>query len=397
MLTTCKSVLKLPYLEKIKVVAGEKGLNRIITWVQVVEYPEYSKWLKGGELILISGIAIKNNINSLVNFIRDINSRSLSGIVISIGPYIKEIPKEVIEIGNQLDFPIFEIPFEVKFIDVSQSICKAIFANKVNQESMENFMKDIIFRDFTFSEDILSRAVAYGYNPKTKYISFVVELHNEKDMLECDLKTKQYIEQIVIEVLGEWNKRSIHIMQYNSIILMLPKNEKRTIKNIAMNIIEEIISKAKNINVNIGVGGEFSELRDFKISVSEAHRCLKVLKLNNDNNTVISYDELGIYKLFFQMDNLEEMKKFYLDVLKKLIDYDSKNTTELMNTLEMYIKESTNINRTAEKLFIHRNTLKYRIRRIEEITKCSLKDVNVLFNFDTALKIKKFLTMENAV
>ncbi|MCR3759045.1 PucR family transcriptional regulator [Clostridium felsineum] len=395
MLTTCKSILKLPYLEKIKVVAGEEGLNRIIRWVQVVEYPEYSKWLKGGELILISGIGIKNNINALVDFIKDINSRNLSGIVISVGPYIKGIPKEVVEIGNQLNFPVFQIPFEVKFIDVSQSICKAIFANKVDQESMDNFMKDIIFRDFTFSEDILNRAMVYGYDPKKNYTSFVIGLNNTNNTFKDNLPTKHYVEQIVIDVLNKWKKKSIYIMQYNSIILMIPENKKITMNNIAKNIIESINLKTENINVNIGIGGGFSDLKDFKTSVNEAHRCLKVLKLNREINAFKSYDELGIYKLFFKMEDQEEMKKFYLDTLGELMDYDLKNSTDLMGTLDRYIRESGNINKTAEELFIHRNTLKYRIKRIEEISKCNLRDINVLFNFDTAIKIKKFLKMES--
>lgn len=400
MLTTCESILKLPYLEKIKVVAGEKGLNRIVRWVQVVEYPGYSKWLKGGELILISGVAIKDNVNVLVDFVKDINSRNLSGLVINIGPYIKQTPKEVIELANTLNFPIFELPFEVKFIDVSQSICKAIFANKIDQESMDNFMKDIIFRDFTFSDDILSRAMNYGYDPKKDYTSFVIGIENLDDIVdngdeESMVSIKQYIEQIVMNVLNKWNKKSIYIMQYNSIILMIPESGKKIIEDIAEDIIDNITSNEKGLKVNIGIGGTWNELKDFKTSVNEAHRCLNVIKLNDDVNRIQRYDDIGIYKLFFEMDKPEKMKKFYLNTLEELINYDFKNGTELLNTLEMYIKESGNINRTSEKLFIHRNTLKYRIKRIEEISKCNLRDINVLFNFDTAIKIKRFLSIEN--
>ncbi|WP_242851437.1 PucR family transcriptional regulator ligand-binding domain-containing protein [Clostridium sp. DMHC 10] len=124
MVVTCGNMLKLPSLEKMKVVAGEKGLNRIIRWVHVMEYPEYSKWLNGGELILFSGVSIENDVDKFINFVRDINSKNVSGLAVNIGPYIKKTPKEVIELANSLGFPIFEFPFQMKFIDVSQSICK---------------------------------------------------------------------------------------------------------------------------------------------------------------------------------------------------------------------------------------------------------------------------------
>src|SRR5471030_691786 len=116
---TCEEMMRLPYLEKIKVVAGEAGLNKIISWVHVVEIPEVTEWVKGGELLFITGITIQNNKEALLQLVKSISKKNLSGLVINVGPYIKETPQEVIDLANLINFPIFELPFEVKLIEVT--------------------------------------------------------------------------------------------------------------------------------------------------------------------------------------------------------------------------------------------------------------------------------------
>lgn len=405
MVVTCGNMLDLPYLEKMKVVAGEKGLNRIIRWVHVMEYPEYSKWLNGGELILFSGAAIENNLDKFLEFIKDINSRNVSGLAISIGPYVKKTPSEVVALANTLQFPIFEFPFEVKFIDVSQSICKAIFENKIEQQSRENFMRDIILRGSTFSEDVLDRAISYGYDPNENYYSFVISLDNLNELTikngahstEKMVQVKQKVEQVVINTLSQKRKNSIQITEDSSIILMVPEGNNDLYKNSIVGIGEELVrsinAEVKKLDVNIGIGGLWNKLSEFKNSVNNARRVLKTLKSKGLVNCVECYENIGIYKLFFEINNKDEMQKFYLNKLKALVEYDKKNSTELVETLEVYIEEDRNLNKTSEKLFIHKNTLKYRIKRIEDISKCDLKNINEVFDFYISFKIAKFLRM----
>lgn len=407
MVITCDSILKLPFLENMKVVAGERGLNRIIRWVHVMEYPEYSRWLNGGELILFSGVAIKNDLDKFLSFVKDINSKNVSGLAVNIGPYIEKTPKEVISLADSLGFPIFEFPFEVKFIDVSQSICKAIFINKVEQQSRDNFMKDIILKGTVFSEDILERAILYGYNPNREYYSFVISIENfnkiamKNGVLDSEkaFQVKQHVEQIVMDMFNKKGKKLIQITEDSSIILMIEGRNnnfyKTSIEDVGWEIIKNINAAIDNITVNIGIGGLWNELKDFKKSVNEARKILRLLKANGLKNTARYYENIGIYKLFFKIDDYGIMENFYLNSLKSLLDYDNKNTTQLVDTLEVYIEEGGNLNRASEKLFVHKNTLKYRIKRIEEISKCDLRNVNQLFDFYISFKIKKFLKISH--
>ncbi|MFT8316472.1 MAG: PucR family transcriptional regulator ligand-binding domain-containing protein [Clostridium sp.] len=403
MLITCESILKLPYLEKMTLVAGKGGINKVIRWIHVVESPQVSEWVKGGELLFITGVVIKNDVDILLKFVNDLIDRNLSGLVINTGPYIKETPREVKELADKFDFPIFELPFEVKLIDVTQSISRAIFMNKVEHESMHSFMKEIIMGDSLFTDEILNRASAYGYNPNKIYCALVVDIDNFKNFIkqrkineeDTIIEIKQNIEQIILSVMNKWNRKVLYVIQGDAIILMMPIREVRYKYDgtaaIGQDIIKSVQEKLKNLTVSIGIGNKWSELKDFRKSVNQAQKALKIIKICGEKSSLREYRKLGIYRIFFDGNRQSEMKEIYYETLGKLIDYDSKNETNLVKTLEAYLSEGANLGKAAEKLFIHRNTMKYRMSRMEEILECNLRDINTLFDFNEALKIGKFL------
>lgn len=404
-MVTCESILRLNNLEKMRLVAGKGGLNRIITWVHVVELPEVARWVKGGELLFITGVTIKDNIEALIKLVSDINKRNLSGLVINVGPYIKETPKEVKELANSIDFPIFEIPFETKLIDITQAICKEIFSSKLRFESINNFMKELIYGDIEVTDEIVNRATIYGYSVKKAYFSLLVDINDfpgyiKKNSIkdeEVIIDIKNQMEQIVEHLMYRYNKKYLYMKHSDSFLLMVPveKNLKELnyIKIIAEDIKRDIEEKINGLEVSIGIGGICRELKDFKKNVLRAQKSVEVSKKCGIGNGIINYKELGIYRLFFDMKKRDEMKNLYYETLETLRLYDEKNSTNLLKTLETYIDNQRNIGKTAEKLYIHRNTLKYRIKRIEEILECNLDEEEVVFNIKLAIKIGNFLKL----
>jgi PucR family transcriptional regulator, purine catabolism regulatory protein len=289
-LVTCRSILKLYHLQKMKLVAGEGGLNRIITWVHVVELTEVTKWVKGGELLFITGVTIKDNVEALLKLVNDINKRNLSGLVINVGPYIKKTPKEVIELANSIDFPIFEIPFEVKLIDIAQGICKEIFTSKLRFESVNNFMKELIYGDIEVTDEIENRATLYGYSAKKCYCSLVVDINNFSGYIkknnikdeETILDIKTHIEQIIEHLMYMYSKKHLYMKHSNSFLVIVPVDkmdkELNDIKLIAEDIKRDIEEKINGLEVSIGIGGISSELKEFKKIYYEHKNLWKYLK-----------------------------------------------------------------------------------------------------------------------
>ncbi|MBR9647618.1 PucR family transcriptional regulator ligand-binding domain-containing protein [Clostridium tyrobutyricum] len=397
MFVTCKSMLNLPGLEEMKIVAGKNGLNRPISWVHVVELTDVAKWVKGGELLFTTGVAIGNNTEILLKFVKDINMRKLSGLVINVGPYIKETPKKVIEFANSVDFPIFELPFQVRLIDVTQNICRNIFTQKLEKQSMNNFMKEIIFEDIKITEEVLNRANLYGYNPNKFYCAMVVDIDGFIDTSKGDIisNIKNNIQEIVDMVMHKNNKKYLYAIQSDTFFFMVPLDDMSDvedhIKYIAESVKKEIITNIKPITVSIGTGGICNDLRNFNKVILEARKALKTAKIYKKTNCIVNYKEIGIFRLFLDMNNHVEMENIFYENLGKLKSYDEKNSSDLMETLITYLKQNRNLGNTAEKLYIHRNTIKYRIKRIEEILGCDLKDENTVFDIKLSIKIGIFL------
>lgn len=403
MLINCRNIKKLPHMENLKIVAGEEGLDKVIKWFHYMENPGYVDWLKGGELILITGILLGKAPDKIIELIEKLNEKKAAGLVINVGPYIDATPEEVINFANTIKFPIFELPFEVKIIDFSQSICKAVFNSKVERESMDSFFKDIMFSHISCNEEILNRAVGYGYKPEAEYCSFVVYLDNFNSLIgigelwdeQEESRLKEQVEQIITKAAEKFNKKPIYVCQSNSIIVLFTVTEKDRQKNIdllAEDVIEEIEVKLPKVQVSIGIGTIWKKLQDLKESVAGAQKALRVLKLKGGKKKIYKYEDMGVYRLLFELEKNEELKLMYKETLGKLIEYDNKNSTELVTTLECYINEDCNLIRTSEALFIHKNTLKYRIRRIEEILNCDFKNIEQIVSFSIAIKIGRLLS-----
>lgn len=396
----------MPGMEKMKLVAGGGGVNRIITWVHVIELPEVVEWVEGGELLFITGVTIQENKEALLKLVKDVDKKKLSGLVINVGPYIKKTPKEVIELADSLNFPIFELPFAVKLIEITHIICREIFASKIQEESMNSFMNELIFGKAVVTDEVINRAVEYGYNLKKTYYALMVNIDdfsiylkkNNIDKEEKILEIKENIMQTIDSVIKEYNKKYMYMIQEESFYFMI--SEDKNIKcidfldKIASTINAEITKNFKFLTVSIGIGEKASSLSGFKCAVMEAKNAMEIIRKLKGKNSIGNCRKLGIYKLFFSMENQEPMVNLYNETLEKLNNYEKGDSKDMLNSLQVYIDENRNIGNAAEKLFIHRNTMKYRINKIEEILECDLKDDKTMFNIMLCLKIGRFLHLD---
>jgi DNA-binding PucR family transcriptional regulator len=102
---------------------------------------------------------------------------------------------------------------------------------------------------------------------------------------------------------------------------------------------------------------------------------------------VIGARELGPYGLLLQASSREDLERFAREALAPIIDHDRQHGAELLATLRVYLEEDRVQRRTAERCFIHVNTVVYRMNRIERLLGRSLADPGVVFDLTLALRI----------
>lgn len=153
--------------------------------------------------------------------------------------------------------------------------------------------------------------------------------------------------------------------------------------------VEEALRSGSDSTVVVGIGTVALHLRDLAKSYKEAQIAIEVGKVFDTEKYVINYENLGIGRLIYQLPTtLCEM--FLQEVFKKNpIDALDKET---LFTIHKFFENNLNVSETARKLFVHRNTLVYRLEKIKKLTGLDLREFDDAITFKVALMVKKYLT-----
>lgn len=120
--TTLREILEKEELKGVKVIAGKKGLDRVVTNVNIMEVPDIEKWVKPGELLFTTGYAIKDDYNALNRLIPFLDKKKLAGLGIKPKRYLAGYTEQMINTAEALDFPIIEFPQHMSYSDLIQPI-----------------------------------------------------------------------------------------------------------------------------------------------------------------------------------------------------------------------------------------------------------------------------------
>ena len=208
---------------------------------------------------------------------------------------------------------------------------------------------------------------------------------------------------ILINNIDYYLKNAIVRERFNQVIVIWPihsgqsnkKKEMDNIKRTLGHVIYKFESAVKDAKVYTGIGSIADTVRDLPKSHKEAQEVLDVNALAYGQNQILSFEELGIYRLLYQFkhDN-NRLKEFIPASLQRLLDYNKTNREQLIETLEMYLQCQQNVSRSADRLFVHYKTVSYRLDRIKEITQMDYEDANEMLSVQVGLKILEILRKE---
>jgi len=398
-----KDILKLDSLKKINLVGGEAGLEKCIEWIYVAECFENPlegiKWLQGGEIIFITGVGIKDNVGLLLELIRGISEKNGSGLIVNIGPYIKSISEEVIKLADELEVPVFTLPWEVKLVEVSRELSNAIVLSRIEENSLTHFLSNILFGNGEMEGDAIQKAAYFGYNLAGECCICVIDI----DGFERYLKLKKLEDEVsiskikitfrkIVQDILEKHALKVPIIDKDDAVIFFIRSEENCMNRLdkALKEIQETIKRRMDsLSVSVGIGNSYKDLKMMKQSLNEAELAIDSAKCQELDDTITKYKDIGIYGLLFSIPNRTVLENYYSEVLGK-INNDNKDNN-LIEILETYLNENCNITVTAEKLFLHRNTLKYKIKKIEELLNCDLHNFNDCIKVKIALYINKVL------
>lgn len=243
-----------------------------------------------------------------------------------------------------------------------------------------NFIKNIIL-DNILPGDIYLKARELYFNSDVARTVILIRSVEHNDISIYD---------VLQNLFPDRNKDFVINLNETDIVLVKETKadiESKHIENLAATI-SDTLSGEFYTHVVIGIGSTVFNLKDLARSFKEAQTTLEVGKVFDNERTIISYENLGIARLIYQLPTT--LCETYLKEVFKRGSIDSLDQ-ETLFTIQRFFENNLNVSETSRKLFVHRNTLVYRLEKIKKITGLDLREFDHAIVFKIALMVNKYL------
>lgn len=259
----------------------------------------------------------------------------------------------------------------------------------VRRETEDQFAADLISDLLSATADrdsILSRLSRQGYDITPGRRHLVLALSSSTGAIDASSAVATSFESDLC-FCGRREGVSAVRLGYQEVTLLLvsasPSSSDQRLRAMLTRAAEPLIARGYRVAVSRVVpdAGGLSE------AVQQSLAGEKMGRRMNDQSGPLFYSDLGLYRLLLGLRDQAEVRRFYGDTLGRLVDYDREHNTELVATLRAYFEQNSNASETARRLYVHRNTLNYRLQRISEIIGLDLDSADTRLALQVALRI----------
>ncbi len=243
-----------------------------------------------------------------------------------------------------------------------------------------NFIKNVLL-DNILPGDVYLKARELRFNADVNRVCMMVKITSKTDVSPYEIiqglfpnKTKDFVVSI--------NETDVAIVKE-----IHKDTDIKSLEKLAASIVDTLSGEYYTHCV-VGIGTVVNGIRELARSFKEAQTAIEVGKVFDTEKNVITYEHLGIARLVYQLPTTL-CETFLKEVFKKgsieSIDH------ETLFTIQKFFENSLNVSETSRKLFVHRNTLVYRLEKIKKITGLDLREFEDAIVFKVALMVKKYL------
>ncbi|MCK4258227.1 MAG: PucR family transcriptional regulator [Halanaerobiales bacterium] len=357
MTITLKEVLRLEKLKDFKVIAGRTGDCNKIKKVGILDY-ETKEMIEEnfveGEFVISTLLIIKDKVEELYEIVEKLILVGVSGLAIK-NIYFDKLPDDVIELANSKSFPIM-IFSEVYFEDVITSILDAI-SEKEESKILELKIDNILYSNIN---NVIIKKIAYEINRdfREKHIVVFCKRKDGDETITTGFSIKKENDKLF--------DKFCKIIPYKDGYLIIDTYENIDLNEVTKNILRrlEMLGFSPKHYI-MGISGFHEKLEELNFSIKESMYAFKYSMTYKKD--ISFFDKIGTNKILLPLIDNPWIQKYYDEMITPLLIYDRKNDTELLKTAMIYIENNGDIKATAEELFQHSNTTRYRIDKIYKI------------------------------
>ncbi len=263
-------------------------------------------------------------------------------------------------------------------LSVSLSNIKNLYDEKYDKSS---FIKNIIL-DNILPSDIYIKSKELHFNTDEYRVVFLIRFTGKLEMSPYDM---------VLSLFPDKTKDYVINIGDSDVVLVKDTKPGADIRDIekSAKVISDTLSAEFYTKVSIGIGTVVDNIKDLARSYKEAQVALEVGKVFDNEKSINSYENLGIGRLIYQLPTT--LCEMFLQEVFKNGSLESLDRETLM-TIQSFFENNLNVSETSRKLFVHRNTLVYRLEKIRKLTGLDLREFDHAITFKVALMVKRYLT-----
>jgi purine catabolism regulator len=337
----------------LELASGHESAKTHVRWVHSTELSDPTPWLRGGELLLTTGIQLDGP-KTQREFIERLAGNAIAGLGFGTGFKHKRLPAALVAAARKRSFPLFEVPYELPFI----AITERAFAQLVNERYemlQRNMAGDVLAEALTghlYPEDLQARLRPFGIGEQVAVLAFSLA-----DPTAAAAALERILER---ERVG-----SLVAIRAGLLCAVIDAGGVDPVE-LARKVRLELEAPFGRVGAAASRPAPTHSLR---LSFHEARCALEAVRLRNgDAPAVASYADLGAFQLLLSLQDDDALISYCRSVLGPVEQGEGDYGEELLRSLDVFIEHNGHWEKAAGALYCHRHTLRYRIRRVEQLS-----------------------------
>jgi purine catabolism regulator len=345
----------------LRLVAGQAEEQAHVRFVHSTELADPTPWLKGGELLLTTGLQLTGP-KLQREFIERLVEHEIAGLGFGTGFAHKRLPAALVAAARKRDFPLFEVPYELPFIAITERAFARLLDERYEmlQRSMVGDVLAEALTGHLYPEDLQARLRPFGIGEQVAVLAFrtsepsaaaaAVERMLERKHVPSLVAIRGGLLCAVVDVAGA------------------PANGAGALEPVALarKLRAELLARFGDVHA---AASRVAPTHSLRMSFHEARCALEAVRLRNgDAPEVATYEDLGAFQLLLSLQDEEALLSYCRSVLGPIESGEGDYGDELVRSLDVFIEHNGHWEKAAGALYCHRHTLRYRIRRIEQLT-----------------------------
>ena len=340
-------------------------LDYVCTWVHMMEDARISEFFWGNELVVTSGLLMEND-DKFVENLRILLAKECVGVVVNTGPYISELSDKIIAFCEENHLPLLSMPWNRSMTEFTRTCCNQIARGTLNDERLAEAVIQVTRSPQEHVAEIEELGSHFNAENGLMFLSIDINLETEHHKYNHENQLR------IGTAMRGYNFPFLVFMYERHFIILFNQNDAGIAGEAAARIMSSVKMGFPTSEVHIGIGEPVTDMFRLNLAFQTAQAARRHAILKQED--VTQFSSIGFLKLFYTVSDTSVLRSYYSEIMKPLIEYEKGGNKDgiFTETLFRYLLSDGSIKEVAAAMYVHENTILYRMNKIRTILGCSL-------------------------